>query len=132
MLSSLLAVTIATILMLVLLGVLIAFQLGLAAGKPWGAYAYGGTWPGVLPKGLRINSLVFALVMYPIAALYVLDAGGLVTLEWLPARSSVIGVIAGFFAIGTVVNLISRSKPERWWAPVSLTLAVCAAVLALN
>ena len=49
--------------MLVLLGVLTAFQLGLAAGKPWGALSYGGRWPGVLPKGPRINSLVFGLVM---------------------------------------------------------------------
>jgi hypothetical protein len=130
--SSLSAMTIATIIMLVLIAVLVAFQLGLALGKPWGAMAYGGNWPGVLPKGLRINSGVFALIMYPIVALYVLDAGGLATFAWLPARSSVIGVIAGFFAIGTLANAFSRSKPERLWAPVSLALAVCAAVIALN
>lgn len=52
--------------------------------------------------------------------------------DWLPARSSVIWVAGGFFAIGTVMNLLSRSKPERWWALVSLGLAVCAAVLAFG
>lgn len=130
--SSLSAMTIAAIIMLVLLGVLIAFQLGLALGKPWGAMAYGGNWPGVLPKGLRINSGVFALVMYPIVALYVLDAGGLASFDWLPARSSVIWVAGGFFLIGAVMNLVSRSKPERWWAPVSLALAICAGVLAFG
>jgi len=124
--------TFATILMLVLLGLVAAFQVALAAGAPWGAVAYGGVWPGVLPRGIRINSLVFGLVVYPIASLYALDAGGLASFEWLPARGVVIWVLAGFFTLGTLANLASRSKPERWWAPVSLAIAACAVALALG
>jgi hypothetical protein len=49
----------AAIIATVLLLILNLFQLALAAGAPWGAAAYGGGWEGVLPRGIRINSLVF-------------------------------------------------------------------------
>lgn len=122
---------VATVVMLVILAVLTAFQIALAAGAPWGAAAYGGVWPGVLPKGIRINSLVFGLVIYPLIGLYVIDRGGLAAFDWLPARGAAIWVLVAFFAIGAVLNLISRSKVERLWAPVAFTASVCALVLAL-
>lgn len=114
-----------------LLAALVAFQLALAAGAPWGAAAYGGVNPGVLKPGFRINSLVFGLLLYPLIAMYVLDAAGIAAVDWLPGSTSVVMWIqAAFFALGTVANLASRSSIERWWAPVSLVLAVCCAVLA--
>jgi len=117
----------------VLLVVLTLFQLTLAAGAPWGAAAYGGGWPGVLPKGLRINSLVFGLVIYPLIILYVLDAGGVVTSDWLPgSRTIVLWVLVVFFGVGSVANFASRSKVERWWGPVALIVGICCAVLAVG
>jgi hypothetical protein len=114
-----------------LLGVLIVFQLALAAGAPWGSAAYGGVNPGVLKKGFRINSLVFGLVIYPLIALYVIDAADLAAVEWLPGSTAVVMWIeTAFFGLGTVANIASRSPIERWWAPVSLVLCVCCAVLA--
>jgi len=115
-----------------LLVILTAFQLALAAGAPWGKAAYGGVWPGVVPKGIRINSLVFGAVIYPIVILYVLDAGEVFESSWLPAPSVVLWVLVAFFAIGTVMNAISRSKIERLWAPVTAILLVCTLVLALG
>jgi len=123
---------IAAVVATVLLSVLALFQLALAAGVPWGRAAYGGIWPGVLPRGIRINSAVFGLVFYPLATLYVLDAAGIRETQWLPAPSVVLWVLAVFFAIGTGMNAISRSPVERWWAPVSLGLAASCAVLALG
>ena len=116
----------------VLLVVLTLFQFALAAGANWGAAAYGGAFPGVLPKGIRINSLLFGLVAYPLIIAYVLDAGGVVESSWLPGRSVVLWVLVAFFAIGTVANAASRSKIERLWAPVTLTIGVCILILALG
>jgi hypothetical protein len=117
----------------VLLVVLTLFQLGLAAGAPWGAAAYGGGWTGVLPKGMRINSLVFGLVIYPLIILYVLDAGEVISSGWLPgSRTVAMWVLVAFFGIGSIANFASRSKVERWWGPVALVVGICCAVLAVG
>ena len=118
---------------LVLVAAQIVFQLALAAGTPWGEAAYGGRWPGVLPKGMRINSLVFGLVVYPLIALYVLDAGEIVEFDWLPADGIVIWVLAVFFGLGTFANAASRSKIERkiWLVPTAVMFA-CTLILALG
>jgi hypothetical protein len=116
-----------------LMAALAGFQVALAAGVPWGAAAYGGTWPGVLPRGIRINSLVFGAAVYPVAILYVLDAGGVVESSWLPgSRTAAMWVMVAFFALGTVANLASRSRIERLWGPVALVIAVCCAVVAVG
>ncbi len=59
----------------VALGV-IGFQLALALGAPWGAYAMGGSFPGRFPTPLRIAAVVQAVVI-GFLALAVLSAGGL-------------------------------------------------------
>lgn len=123
---------IAAIVAAVLLGMLGLFQLALAGGAPWGRAAYGGRWPGVLPKGIRINSLVFGVAVYPAAILYVLDAGGVLTSSWLPgSRTLVMWILVGFLALGTLANLASRSPIERLWGLVTAATAVCCAILAL-
>ena len=47
----------AAILYAVLSAGVVAFQIALAAGAPWGAYAMGGAVPGQLPPALRIGRL---------------------------------------------------------------------------
>lgn len=122
----------AAYLVTVLVSLVAAFQLALAAGAPWGRAAYGGLWPGVLPRGLRINSLVFGAVVYPLVILYVLDAGGVAELERLPgSRTVIVWVFAVFFAVGTLANAFSRSKVERLWAPVTALLTLCCLVIVL-
>ena len=109
------------------------FQLALAAGAPWGAAAYGGGWDGVLPRGIRINSLVFGLIVYPAILLYVLDAGSVLESSWLPgSRTLVMWICVAFFGLGTLANAASRSKVERIWAPMTLVIAVCCVILALG
>jgi hypothetical protein len=41
-------------------------------------------------------------------------------------------VLAGLFGIGTLANFASRSKIERVWSSITLVLAVCCGVLAVN
>lgn len=116
-----------------LLVLLAAFQLALAAGAPWGRAAYGGVWKKALPMGIRINSLVFGAVLYPMAILYLLHASGIRETTWLPGSVDVVmWVLVAFFTLGSVANFASRSKPERWWGPFALGVAVCCAVIALG
>jgi hypothetical protein len=121
-----LAAVIATI----LLAIVALFQVALALGAPWGSAAWGGSNAGVLPRRLRIASGFAALVVYPLIALYVLASAGSIEVPWLPTGATGMWVLAGFFTLGGVANLASRSKVERVWAPVSITIAVCCAVIA--
>jgi hypothetical protein len=126
-------VTVIAVVTTVLLTVLIAFQLALALGAPLGAMAWGGRISGVLPRGLRIASAVAGLVIYPAILAVVLSAQGVVSADWLPVDPTVVlWILVVFFAIGAVVNALSRSPRERIWSPVSAVLAVCCAIAALG
>jgi hypothetical protein len=100
-----------------LLLVVASFQCALALGAPWGAVAWGGAHRGVLPSGLRVAS----------AASLLLYAG----LVWLALRKPVraragrwaFSIVSALFAVGAVANAISRSPPERAWAPVAALLS---------
>ena len=59
----------------------VAFQVALAAGAPWGAYAMGGAFPGQFPPGLRIAALVQAALIVGMAAV-VMSRAGLVLAGW--------------------------------------------------
>lgn len=96
-----------------------AFQVALVAGAPWGAAAWGGQHPGVLPARLRRASAVSALTLGSLAV--VVGTPGLTD----PAtRQRVLPAAAGAFSLGTVMNAASRSQQERTlWTPVAATTA---------
>ena len=121
----------AAILGVVLLALVGAFQIALALGAPWGAAAWGGAHPGVLPPRLRVSSLIAGVVIYPVLLLFVLASAGLAYLPWMPATGRVgMWVLSGVFAVDAVANFASRSKVERLWGPVSLAIALCSAIVA--
>ena len=123
----------AALIAVALIGALAVFQLALALGAPFGAAAWGGRNPGVLQRNLRIASAVVGLVVYPIMAATILAAAGLIDDEWLPIDPIVaMWILTGFFALGAIVNAVSRSAPERIWTPVSAVLAICCALIALS
>lgn len=115
-----------------LLGVIAIFQLALAAGAPWGAASWGGRHPGKLPTGYRIGSAIAGLFFYPVVALVVLDAAGVVGDQADNGGGAGLWVFTGLFGLSTVINLISPSKVERIWAPVALVLTICCGVLAIR
>lgn len=118
----------AAIAICVLLFGLGVFQLLLAAGAPFGRFAWGGEHR-VLPARLRVGSVV-STVLYAAFAVVVLDSAGLVSL--LPDQVTQVGiwVIAGVFLLGTIPNLISRSVPERHvMAPLTLLLSALSVVI---
>jgi hypothetical protein len=123
----------AAILAVILLGVIVVFQIGLALGAPWGAAAWGGKHPGVLPTRLRIASAVVAVVVYPLVIALVLAAAGIIGDDWLPIDGTIaMWVLAILLGLGAVANFLSRSQAERRWGPVALTIAMCCALIALG
>jgi len=93
--------------------------------------AWGGQYEGKLPVGLRITSAVAGLVIYPLATLLILEAAGVTDFEVVPDVGPVgMWVFTGLFALGALLNLASRSKAERVWAPVSMGIAVCCGIVA--
>ena len=53
----------------------VAFQLALAAGAPWGAYAMGGAFPGRYPPALRVLAVVQGAVIGLLVVVVLSDAG---------------------------------------------------------
>lgn len=115
-----------------LITIAILFQLALALGAPWGAYAMGGKFPGRLPARMRGMVVVQALILGVFAAVVVARSGA--ALQDMHTFSRVaIWLVVGFFVLGSVANLVTPSKQERAvWAPVNIALLVSATLVALS
>ena len=113
------------------LGVIV-FQIALAAGAPWGAYAMGGAFPGQFPPALRVTALVQAALLAGMA-LIVLARAGLILPGWQRSSRWLIWFVVGFAALSLFLNLITPSAGERAiWAPVAFVLLVSCAVVAFR
>jgi hypothetical protein len=116
-----------------LLAVVAIFQVALALGAPFGKAAWGGAHDGVLPTRLRGASAFVGLVVYPVVIAVVLSASGVIDADLVPGRGAVtMWVLATIFLLGAMANAVSRSRVERWWAPVSLSIALCCAAMAVS
>ena len=116
----------------VALGV-VAFQLALVAGAPWGEYTMGGQSKGRLPRSLRAGAGVSAVIMLAQAGHYLAQAGALPPLLDRNASSVVNWIWFGFSIVGLIMKSISRSRKERdIWVPVLLVSTVCTLLVALN
>ena len=116
----------------VLIAFVVAFQLALALGAPWGEMAMGGKFPGRLPPRMRIAALVQIVVLVFIG-LIVLTRAGVILDEFSSLSKSVIWAVVVFSLIGAILNTITPSKKERMlWAPVSLVLLICATYVAVS
>jgi hypothetical protein len=126
-------VEIAAVTAAVLIGAVIVFQVALALGAPWGKAAWGGQHAGTLPIRLRVAS-AGAAVMLAVLGWIVLAAAGLVATSPLPESwlAPATWAATAYFALGALVNLISRSSIERIWAPVALATAICCGIVALS
>jgi hypothetical protein len=122
---------IAALLGVVLLGALAVFQTFLVAGAPLGRFAWGGQHV-VLPPRLRVGSGISVLLYAAFAVLMLQAAGALAVLPH-GLVDVAIWVLTGYFALGIVMNAVSRSRPERLvMTPVVLVLAIVCLVLALR
>ncbi len=116
-----------------LLIVIAVFQIALALGMPPRKMAWGGGYEGKLPTGLRVASGVAGFVIYPLAALLVLEAGELTDFDLVPDVGPVgMWVLTGLFALAAILNFLSRSRVERVWGPVALGISVCCGIVAAS
>jgi hypothetical protein len=108
------------------------FQLALAAGAPWGAYALGGVVPGPFPAALRIAALAQAALIAGMAAV-VMARAGLILGGWSRASRRLVWIVVALAGVSLVLNLITPSAGERAiWAPVALLLLGSSAVVAIQ
>lgn len=104
----------------------ILFQLALAAGAPWGAYAMGGASPGVFPPALRAAAVVQAALLGGMAAV-LLARADVVRVSVGRALGPLAWAVAAISLVSLVLNWITPSAGERMiWGPVTLVLAACA------
>ena len=111
---------------------LAVFQGALISGAPLGQLAWGGQHK-VLPTGLRIGSalsiVLYAVFGYAAAA----EAGLMLPLVNESVTSILIWVLTAYFALGVIMNGISRSKPERLvMTPTAIVLTALFLILALG
>jgi hypothetical protein len=123
--------TAATLYAIVSLAV-VAFQVALAAGAPWGAYAMGGAFPGQFPPPLRVAALVQAALLVGLAAI-VLARAGLILPGWSRASRWLIWFVVAFAVVSFILNLITPSVGERAiWAPVAFLLLISSVAVAFS
>jgi hypothetical protein len=116
---------------IVTLGV-VAFEIALAAGAPWGAYAMGGASPGQFPRALRIAAVIQALLLAGMAAV-ILARAGLVLPGWSRVSHWLVWIVVALTAISLVLNLITPSARERAiWAPTLLLLLISSLIVAFS
>jgi hypothetical protein len=110
----------------------VAFQLALAAGAPWGAYAMGGAFPGAFPPALRVAALVQAALLSGLAVV-VLARAGLVLPRWARPSRRLVWVAVAFSALSLVLNLATPSAGERaLWAPVAFLMLISSTAVAFG
>ena len=113
-------------------GVVVAFQVALAAGAPWGEYAMGGAFPGQIPPTLRIAAIIQAALLVGMAAV-ILARAGLILPGWSRVSRWLAWVVVAFAAVSLVLNVITPSAGERAiWAPTALLLLISSAMVAFS
>jgi hypothetical protein len=122
---------IAAIVFAVVTAGVVAFQIALALGAPWGAYAMGGARPGRFSAPMRAGALGQALIL-ALLAVAVLAEAGLVLPTLSESFPWLIWLAVVFSAVSVVLNAISRSAGERrLWLPVALVMLMASLVVAL-
>ncbi len=112
--------------------VVVAFQIALALGAPWGAYAMGGRYPGRFPLPMRVAAVIQAIVLGAIAVI-VLSRAGLFVTDLTEAFAWSIWIAVVVSALSVAVNMASPSAPERRiWVPVGLVMLSSALIVALT
>lgn len=121
--------TLATSTFSILIVIVIIFQACLAIGLPWGKASMGGKFPGKYPTNMRFVAILnmatllcIAFIMLSRAEVFDLQSSSFIrTFSW--------GIVV-YFALGTIMNVVTPSKIERIWAPVCALLMVSSLIIA--
>lgn len=114
-----------------LAALVVAFQLALVAGAPWGRFTQGGVHPGRLPASARGAAAASAVVLTGLALL-ILARSGLLGDAWLAASMPWAWAAAIVSVLTTLANAASRSRAERaLFLPVALGLTAASLIVLL-
>lgn len=116
----------------VLLLAVAVMEILLIFGLPLGEFTMGGRYK-VLPPLLRVAA-ASSVILQLFGAAMIIQGGGLMNMWFSSGVTKIICfVFAGFFAVNTVMNLISPSKKEKYvMTPLAALEAVCFAITALG
>lgn len=123
--------TVSSITGAILLLAVSVMEILLIAGLPLGEFTMGGRYK-VLPPLFRIFA-ASSVILQLFGAAMILQGGGLMNM-WFAGKviKTICLVFAGFFAVNTVMNLISPSKKEKFvMTPLAAIEACCFAVTAI-
>ncbi|ANC77628.1 hypothetical protein ABE65_012805 [Fictibacillus phosphorivorans] len=87
------------------------FQVLLSLGYPLGEFAMGGFYK-VLPKKLRIMSMINAIILLFMGIVFLKHTDVLYGFNFLPTNT-LVWIITIFLGTNTITNLLSQSKKER-------------------
>ena len=110
----------------------VAFQIALAAGAPWGAYAMGGASPGRFSPAMRVSAVVQALLLAGMAVV-ILARAKLILPGWFGVSHWLVWIVVALTALSLVLNLITPSRRERAiWVPTLLVLLISSLIVAFS
>ena len=115
-----------------LLAVVIVMSILLICGLPLGEFSMGGRFGKVWPPKIRIIGI--SQLLTQIFALYIILASGGIVPYFINYTTTrvICFVFAAFFFGNTFLNIISRSKKEKFvMTPMSLISAVCFLITAI-
>lgn len=112
--------------------IVIILSILIICGLPLGELTLGGQYK-VFPKKLRII-LVTQLVLQIFFVLIILQMGKFIPLWFSYNTTKIIGIVmAVYLSINTIMNLISKSKKEKYiMTPLSLVTTICFWITALQ
>lgn len=124
--------TISSITGTILLLAVAVMEILLIIGLPLGEFTMGGRYK-VLPPLYRIFA-VSSVILQLFGAAMILQGAGLMNMWFSDKIVKIICfVFAGFFAVNTVMNIISPSKKEKYvMTPLAAIEAICFAVTAFS
>ena len=115
-----------------LAAIVIAFQIALAMGMPWGHLTWGGKYPGQLPEAMRAVA-IFSVALLTVFALIIETRTGVLFPVWKSKSRVLVCLVVAYCALGVVMNAITPSFWERMiWLPVVLAMLVCSFVVAVE
>ncbi|HEU0236263.1 MAG TPA: hypothetical protein VFR14_07485 [Candidatus Limnocylindrales bacterium] len=122
----------AAVLYAIVVSGVVAFQVALALGAPWGGYAMGGTFPGRFPPRLRVAAVAQGAILAGTIAV-VLARAGLAFPELAEPATWITWVVVALALVALVLNAITPNAGERRiWVPVTLVMLVSSVVVALS
>jgi hypothetical protein len=112
--------------------IVVGFQVLLALGVPWGAYAMGGRFLGRFPPMMRVLALAQAGVLC-LLAVVVLSAAGVAAPALTERLAWLIWLVVAISTVSVATNAASPSPGERRiWVPVGVVMLATSLVVALG